>query len=285
MNNTILSLKSNNYFIRDENTITIEKRESQENFVIHDHDFSELVMVFSGNGIHSWNGDDYPITCGDFFYINAKDKHGYYAVNQLKLVNILYKPEKLLFYDLISPYLPLVTDSKEKRQWKLPPSCLSKFIPIIEKIDKECRKPDNISIHLCESLFLQFILLISRYRYQPNNSPVSSVHLIDILITKLNQSISTSFSLNDFSQEHQVASRSLYRLFKTNTGMTITGYLQQLRLCHAATLLRTTDLLISDIAAQCGYEDSNYFSSVFHKKMNITASDYRQNFQNDKLSH
>lgn len=282
MNNNILSLKSNNYFICDENTITIEKRKSQESFVIHDHDFNELVMVFSGNGIHTWNGDDYPITCGDFFYINANDRHGYYAVNQLKLVNILYKPEKLLFNQEILKYLPLVTEVKEMRQWKLPPSCLSQFVPIIEQIDKECRKPDSLSIHLCESLFLQFILLISRYRYQPNNSPVSSVHLIDILITRLNQSISTPFSLNGFAQEHQVASRSLYRLFKSNTGMTITGYLQQLRLCHAATLLRTTDLLISDIAAQCGYEDSNYFSSVFHKKMNITASDYRQNFHNNK---
>lgn len=282
MNNTILSLKSNNYFICDENTITIEKRKSQESFVIHDHDFNELVIVFSGNGIHTWNGDDYPITCGDFFYINANDRHGYYSVNQLKLVNILYKPEKLLFNKEISKYLPLVTEIKEMRQWKLPPSCLSQFIPIIEQIDKECRKPDCISIHLCESLFLQFILLISRYRYQPNNSPVSSVHLIDILITRLNQSISMPFSLNEFAQEHHVASRSLYRLFKSNTGMTVTGYLQQLRLCHAATLLRTTDLLISDIAAQCGYEDSNYFSSVFHKKMNITARDYRQNFHNKK---
>lgn len=282
MNNNILTLKGNNYFICDENTITIEKRKSQESFVIHDHDFNELVMVFSGNGIHTWNGDDYPITCGDFFYINANDRHGYYAVNQLKLVNILYKPEKLLFNQEISKYLPLITEVKEMRQWKLPPSCLSQFVPIIEQIDKECRKPDSLSIHLCESLFLQFILLISRYRYQPNNSPVSSVHLIDILITRLNQSISTPFSLNGFAQEHQVASRSLYRLFKSNTGMTITGYLQQLRLCHAATLLRTTDLLISDIAAQCGYEDSNYFSSVFHKKMNITASDYRQNFHNNK---
>lgn len=282
MNNNILSLKGNNYFICDENTITIEKRKSQESFVIHDHDFNELVMVFSGNGIHTWNGDDYPITCGDFFYINANDRHGYYAVNQLKLVNILYKPEKLLFKQEISKYLPLVTEVKEMRQWKLPPSCLSQFVPIIEQIDKECRKPDSLSIHLCESFFLQFILLISRYRYQPNNSPVSYVHLIDILITRLNQSISTPFSLNGFAQEHQVASRSLYRLFKSNTGMTITGYLQQLRLCHAATLLRTTNLLISDIAAQCGYEDSNYFSSVFHKKMNITASDYRQNFHGNK---
>ena len=282
MNNNILSLKSNNYFIRDENTVTIEKRESQENFVIHDHDFNELVMVFSGNGIHSWNGDDYPITCGDFFYINAKDKHGYYGVNQLKLVNILYKPERLLLNKTISGFLPLEIESKERRQWKLPPSCLSQFIPIIEKIDKECRKPDNISIHLCESLFLQLILLVYRYRYQPDNSPVSSVHLIDILITRLNQSIATSFSLNDFAQEHQVSPRSLYRLFKSNTGMTIIGYLQQLRLCHASTLLRTTDLFISDIAALCGYEDSNYFSSVFHKKMNITASDYRNNFQHDK---
>ncbi len=56
-----------------------------------------------------------------------------------------------------------------------------------------------------------------------------------------------------------MSARSLQRLFKSKTGMTVMEYLQQLRLCQAALLLRSTSLSISEVAGQCGYEDSNYF--------------------------
>ena len=102
----IITLNSSDYFIRTENTVTVEKRNSQEDFIIHSHDFNEFVIVFSGNGLHHWNGDDYPITCGDLFYINAEDRHGYHSVNNLKLVNILYKPNEFLIQQHHQRYLP-----------------------------------------------------------------------------------------------------------------------------------------------------------------------------------
>ncbi|MBO1928719.1 helix-turn-helix domain-containing protein [Providencia rettgeri] len=82
---------------------------------------------------------------------------------------------------------------------------------------------------------------------------------MDQLINCLNLSINTPFSLEKFAQEHQMSARSLQRLFKSKTGMTVMEYLQQLRLCQAALLLRSTSLSISEVAGQCGYEDSNYF--------------------------
>ncbi|WP_369308935.1 helix-turn-helix domain-containing protein [Providencia rettgeri] len=280
----ILSLSSSDYFIRPENTVTIEKRDSQEDFIIHSHDFNEFVIVFSGNGLHHWNGDDYPITCGDMFYINAEDHHGYHSVNNLKLVNVLYKPNEFLIKQSIEKYVPLGHQPTISRHWKLPPSSLSTLTPIIEKMALECQKPDIPSIHLCEGLFLQLAIYIYRLRYQPDQAPISLLHQMDLLINCLNLSINTPFSLEKFAQKHQMSARSLQRLFKSKTGMTVMEYLQQLRLCHAALLLRSTSLSISEIAGQCGYEDSNYFSSVFHKKMNMTASEYRRCFlQQNKL--
>lgn len=42
----IITLNSSDYFIRTENTVTVEKRNSQEDFIIHSHDFNEFVIVF-----------------------------------------------------------------------------------------------------------------------------------------------------------------------------------------------------------------------------------------------
>lgn len=278
MRQKILSVNSSDYFIRPENTVKVERRNSQDNFTLHTHDFNELVIVFSGNGLHHWNDNDYPITCGDMFYINVGDYHDYHSVNDLNLVNVLYKPERFFIQKLIEEYIPLDNQPVTCRHWKLPRSCLSNLNPVIESLAQECLKPDIPSIHLCEGMFLQLAIYIYRLRYQPGQGSISVLHQLDLLINCLNLSVNTPFSLEKFAQEHQLSARSLHRLFKSKTGMTVMEYLQQLRLCQAEQLLRSTTLPISEIAGLCGYEDSNYFSTVFHKKMNMTASAYRRCF-------
>ncbi|EHL87413.1 HTH-type transcriptional activator rhaR [Klebsiella sp. 4_1_44FAA] len=52
--------------------------------------------------------------------------------------------------------------------------------------------------------------------------------------------------------------------------MTINHYLRQLRICHAQYLLQHTERLIGDIAMQCGFEDSNYFSVVFSREIGMS---------------
>ncbi|MEG1688441.1 MAG: helix-turn-helix domain-containing protein, partial [Hafnia sp.] len=70
----------------------------------------------------------------------------------------------------------------------------------------------------------------------------------------------------------------LKQLFRQQTGMTISHYLRQLRLCQAKRLLRRSEYRISEIATRCGFEDSNYFSVVFTRDAGITPREYRQRF-------
>lgn len=60
--------------------------------------------------------------------------------------------------------------------------------------------------------------------------------------------------------------------------MTIGHYLRQLQLCQAKYLLRSSDLLIGEIASRCGFDDSNYFSVVFTRDSGLTPSAWRQRF-------
>lgn len=61
--------------------------------------------------------------------------------------------------------------------------------------------------------------------------------------------------------------------------MTISHYLRQLQLCRAKSLLRGSDELIGEVAARCGFEDSNYFSVVFTRETGVTPSAWRQRFK------
>lgn len=67
-------------------------------------------------------------------------------------------------------------------------------------------------------------------------------------------------------------------LFRTCMGISPQGFLIGLRVQNAADLLRRTDLSIIQVASAVGYEDPLYFSSLFHRKMGTSPSQYRKKF-------
>lgn len=60
------------------------------------------------------------------------------------------------------------------------------------------------------------------------------------------------------------------------TGETPSGYIQRLRIGKACTLLATTDCQIGEIAMQCGFDDSAYFSRIFKQVCGVTPTAYRK---------
>lgn len=282
MNENAFLLHSHDYFISSLNSVTVEKRDSQEIFTTHYHEFDELVIVSAGNGLHIWNDIPYPITCGDIFYINAQDRHCYQSVNNLKLDNVLYRRDLFSILPAIEFYLPSADAGPSERYWQVNVADLTQLTSLVHQLWLISKKSDRLSIHLAEALFFQLIITLYQLRRQPERLSIAPVHQLDILLTHLHNGVSKSFNLDEFCLQHDIPPRSLRRLFKIKTGMTIAGYLQQLRLCKAMALLRNPDYLISTIAADCGYEDSNYFSSVFHKKIGCTPSEYRKRFVGNK---
>jgi YesN/AraC family two-component response regulator len=62
-----------------------------------------------------------------------------------------------------------------------------------------------------------------------------------------------------------VSAKYLSTLFKSLTNMTITEYLQRIRVEKAVALLKNTDLCIRDIAYEIGYNDVTFFYSIFRR--------------------
>ena len=64
-------------------------------------------------------------------------------------------------------------------------------------------------------------------------------------------------------------------LIKRATGMPVHRYILHVRLMNAANLLENTNLSIGQIAGQCGFCDTAYFSGYFKKHFGISPSQYR----------
>lgn len=68
----------------------------------------------------------------------------------------------------------------------------------------------------------------------------------------------------------------LSNIFAKETGSTINKYIRSVRLKKAATLVKNTNMKISDIAAKVGFSNTSYFCKKFQEAYAATPDAYRQ---------
>lgn len=270
-----LRLAKADYFPSEQMPVAVAERSSQPSFPPHVHEFNEIVLVWRGNGLHVMNDRPWLVTCGDIFYVSADDCHSYESVHDLALDNIIYCPER---FQLALDWQQLLP-SQDAGSWRLTTRGMALARGVIQQLEQESRKSDLLSRQLTEALFLQLALILQRHRYASDRAyQQPEGEQLDLLMAAIQGQIATSFDLALFCHQHQLSERALKQLFRQQTGMTISHYVRQLQLCRAKYLLRTSECLISEVAARCGFDDSNYFSVVFTRDTGLTPSAWRQRF-------
>lgn len=68
----------------------------------------------------------------------------------------------------------------------------------------------------------------------------------------------------------------LTRIFKKQTGLSISDYLQQQRIDYAKNLLVETSLPVSEVALAAGYSNFSYFSTIFKKSTELNPMEFRK---------
>lgn len=79
---------------------------------------------------------------------------------------------------------------------------------------------------------------------------------------------------SSLSEELGYSKGHFCRRFRECFGVTFTEYLQNQRMTYAMSLYIEPDETLSDIAAKCGYADSQYFSRVFTKFAGMSPTKY-----------
>ena len=67
------------------------------------------------------------------------------------------------------------------------------------------------------------------------------------------------------------------RLFKETTGKNFKEYVMDKRMEYAADLLKSTSHKVAEISGMAGFENAEYFSSLFKTKFGMTPTQYRKN--------
>lgn len=63
------------------------------------------------------------------------------------------------------------------------------------------------------------------------------------------------------------------------TGSSPIQYVKQVRIERAAELLETTNQKISEVGAECGFQEMSYFAKVFWEIKGCTPKEYRRRGQ------
>ena len=96
---------------------------------------------------------------------------------------------------------------------------------------------------------------------------------------ELELSVTENISLWDISRHVGISRYHMTHLFKKHTGMTLIEYKQKFRLDKAKRMLATSDKTISEIASECGWGSTTYFSGSFQKSEGVSPTEYRRKYR------
>jgi len=267
--------------------LAVHRRTAQRPKELHTHDFSELVLIRGGEAVHFTEEDEHAISRGDVFVIQGELAHGYRDSHSLSLINLMFDQKRLNLpaADLRSMpgYHALFTLEPQYRRrhrfasrLQLNEGQLARAVALAEQLEREAKEQRAGYIFNSTALLMQLITFLARC-YDGEQTPESRTLLrIGSAIGYLEDHYQEAVPVKTLRQIAGMSESSLLRAFKQATGRSPSEYLLNLRLRRARQLLSQTDLNITEIAFEVGFQDSNYFARQFRRSEGTSPREYRK---------
>jgi len=266
--------------------LAVERRDLHEPVGLPGHDSPEVVVVTGGRGTHQVGREAWPLSAGDAFVIKGHQAHAYPDPQELSLINVLYRPERLKWDPADLGSLPgyhalftLEPQWRRRHQFKsrlhLSPAEIGHVVGLIDQLDAELKARGPGFGFMATALFMQLVAYLSR-AYGRSRSPDSQALLrIASAIAHLETRYAEEIELDDLADMAHMSKRSFLRTFQAATGQPPIAYLIQIRVNRAADRLRATDDPVTDVAFAVGFKDSRSFARPFRRVLGTTPRAYR----------
>ena len=279
-------LKKHDWFHEDGFPIVVERRDPQEPFGLHAHEFSEMVIITGGKGVHITGEDSYELRTGDTFVIGGTRPHDYLNMEQLSLINVLFDVNDLpmSFSDLQSlpGYHALFTLEPAWRKrhsfnsrLRLSPSELVEAIHLVDQLEQELLDRSPGFGVMATTTLLQLATFLSRCYSRSRHSDSKSLLRVATAISHIERNYADPITLDELIAISGMSRRSFLRTFEATMGYPPITYLIRLRVLHAGKLLQQSERSITEIAMAVGFSDSNYFSRKFRAVLGSSPREYQ----------
>lgn len=277
--------KIDNFCSKDEN-IAVKKITETKHEPIHRHDCIEIVYILSGSGNHQVNGASYEVCGGSMLFINYNQTHSFHIKEKMTYFNILIKPEavseKIINAENAFEILSL-TAFEDLRSADT--SCsFMKFDGEerfkIENVINEMEAEFNRKNSGYKAVLKGYLTVLLSYIFRHMLPHADNFDVIPYDITEyISKHFQEKLSLEELSKKCFYSPKYFSHIFKQCYGITVTEYIQKIRIEEGKRLLRETLISVDEISRIIGYDDSVRFYKYFKRQCGITPKQYRKELQ------
>jgi len=88
--------------------------------------------------------------------------------------------------------------------------------------------------------------------------------------------LADDITVNAMAKQFELSERQFNRRFQTAVDLSPKQYLQRIRVNTAQDLLHYSNLSISEISEQVGFNDISYFAKIFRQHRDVSPKEYRE---------
>jgi len=278
----ILQKNSNN----TQNPYGIYKGQEKKNNPEHTHEFIEIVFILSGFGTHVINGYSYDVSAGSCLLILPGEIHSFSGV--FTYFNVYLTPDYLsseiitehnAFQILALTDFPNLQKTVAKTNSTLiffQEETRKEIAFLLEKTLEEYQtKKTGYETAVSCYLTLFFNELYRQITFGETIKQDTDFHHFRIL-EYIDSHYNEKLTLNELAKRCYYQPKYFSKIFKKYYGISVSAYIQKLRLTHGKRLLTETDQPIKTIAREIGCSDSVAFYRYFKQEYGCSPAEFRK---------
>lgn len=247
----------------------------------HFHPFHEIFYLVSGECSAFIDHNIYKFKKGDLVIVPAGMIHrtDYTGEGIHERIILSFRTEVT---DWINEVIggDLVEESMTSGVISIPEKRRAYVEQLLEKLLFENGSPDPLSPGFIRTGLVELILFIVRCKKYEENV-IKEIDVDNALMQEIATYIYTHYNsritLDSIAHKFNLSRSYLSKKFKSATGFGFKEYIINVRIKNACDMLLSTNKSITDIAFECGFNDSNYFGDAFRHIKGISPNKYRRN--------
>ena len=263
-------------------TYHIENRGQSFQIPVHWHDELEIIYVKSGFLTVNISGENYIGKPGDAFVVSPGNLHFMgsqtgtvdYFTFLFPLKYIAFRSDDMLDDKLIEPLnsghlmiSPEIKDTVKEQCEQLAGVYAAEIDESESKITGQIKK---------KIILLQFIHELWKKGFIVENDTTGRNTVEKEMISYIQQNYTGKILLREFGEQFHLSEKYISRYFKEHFHITLSQYVTYLRLEHAKQMLQETDISVTEVAMQSGYQNISYFIRSFKKSYGVSPLKYRK---------
>lgn len=250
--------------------VSLDRQTSKTAVSEHTHPFHELYFLVSGKVKYFIINEIFEASDRDIVFVKK---------NYIHTTSYSGNAERILvsFNDAFigKQYKEFIKESSEAKHFVLSDDRQNEIEKVVRKLYLEFKNKEENYVFMCKNLLRQLLILMSREDVTLNKENLSGTPLVIQNAAKyITANFGENLTLDTLSKQFAMSPSYFSKSFKQFTGLGLNEYITAVRISNAKKILKDTSLSVTEVSLRCGFNDSNYFATVFKKINGVSPKRY-----------